>query len=173
MAELADALDLGSSAFGRVGSSPTRRTILTEDPPKPGSVRLPGHQGILLLQWFWTLAWGGVKRCQHASKGPTSQRRRPPTIFSLLWLGAFRHAWSVSRNQTPVAQCRALRWGSILPRFRRKEHLINESFSRRRGGAGCSLVSGVNPCRIVRFPVADGLLVWGCVDRGSQQPFRV
>ena len=39
---LADALDLGSSAFGRVGSTPTMRTIVTDDPPKPGSVRLPG-----------------------------------------------------------------------------------------------------------------------------------
>ena len=30
---LADALDLGSSAFGRVGSSPTMRTIVIDDPP--------------------------------------------------------------------------------------------------------------------------------------------
>ena len=33
LAELADALDLGSSAFGRVGSTPTMRTVVTDDHP--------------------------------------------------------------------------------------------------------------------------------------------
>ena len=43
LAELADALDLGSSAFGRVGSTPTMRTLLSEESPIPGGVRSPGQ----------------------------------------------------------------------------------------------------------------------------------
>ena len=43
LAELADALDLGSSAFGRVGSTPTMRTLLIEESPIPGGVRSPGQ----------------------------------------------------------------------------------------------------------------------------------
>ena len=84
LAELADALDLGSSAFGRVGSSPTMRTILTEDPPKPGSVRLPGHQGILLLQWFWTLAWGELNDVSTHPRVPphNGEGLRPSFLFS-------------------------------------------------------------------------------------------
>ena len=43
LAELADALDLGSSAFGRAGSTPTMRTLLSEESPIPGGVRSPGQ----------------------------------------------------------------------------------------------------------------------------------
>ena len=75
-------------------------------------------------------------------------------------------------NASDAVLC-SLRWESNLPCFRRKEHLINESLSYRRGGAGCSLISGAIPCHFVRSPVTVGLLVWGCVDHGPQQPVRV
>ncbi len=87
LAELADALDLGSSAFGRVGSSPTMRTIVTDDPPIPGGVRLPGVARDSAPPWFRSWAFGELKGLKAFSatgtlKGPTSQRRRPPILFS-------------------------------------------------------------------------------------------
>ena len=117
---LADALDLGSSAFGRVGSTPTMRTIVTDDPPKLGSVRLPGVARDSAPPMVLDIGLGGVKRCQHASKGPTSQRRRPPTIFSLLWLGAFRHAWRCFLQPNASGAVSRSKMGEHSPMFPQK-----------------------------------------------------
>lgn len=112
---LADALDLGSSAFGRVGSSPTMRTVAIGDPPKPGSVRLPGHQGTLLLQWFWTSAWGELNDVSTHPRAPPHNGEGPRPSFLFSGWGPFVMPGGVSCNQTPVAQCRALRW--VVSRF--------------------------------------------------------
>ena len=107
---LADALDLGSSAFGRVGSSPTMRTIAIGDPPKPGSVRLPGHQGTLLLQWFWTSAWGELNDVSTHPRAPPHNGEGLRFSSLLSRVGGLPSCLEVfSCNRTPVAQCRALR----------------------------------------------------------------
>ena len=50
MAELADALDLGSSEETRTGSIPARRTKNMKIPPKIGLFRYNVEEGFILLQ---------------------------------------------------------------------------------------------------------------------------